>query len=205
MEVLSKILAEFFTEGFWAIRSKSLLISFFEFGLKILHVSNLGFKFVYQEFLNGKNFVWAFNLFGFDILAPIVEELLVWGDLGFGDLIGLKKFLKIIFYVAGFLVFLASIGLGPKQVLHLTLVEFLLLDIVFLELEILLMDGLIFIGVNYKLDSRVKRFKDFVKCGNVGLLDLDKGFIETPSAMVKDLSLSLETGFFDCALVIFFL
>lgn len=173
MEVLSKILAEFFAESFWTVRSKSLLIGFFKFWLKIFHVGDLGFEFVNQEFLNGKDFIGTFDLFGFEIGAAIIEKFLVGGDLSFGNLISLEKFFKIILYVAGFLVFLTFVELSTKQVLNLALVELFLLNVVFPEFEILFMNGLIFVGINDKLDTGVKWFEHFIKGRNISFLDLD--------------------------------
>jgi hypothetical protein len=67
------------------------------------------------------------------------------------------------------------------------------------------MNGLVFVGINYKLDTGVKWFEYFIKGGDVGFLDLDERFIETPPAMVQNLGLGFETGFLDSTLVIFFL
>jgi hypothetical protein len=81
--------------------------------------------------LDGKDFVGTFNLFSFEIGATIVEEFFIRCYLSFGNLIGKEKFFKIIFDFAGFLVFLACVELGTKQVLNLAFVEFFLLNVVF--------------------------------------------------------------------------
>jgi hypothetical protein len=97
--------------------------------------------------------------------------------LGFGNLIGLEKFFKIVFYVAVFLIFLTCVRLSTKQVLNLAFVELFLLNVIFLELEIFFMHDLIFVRVNYKLDTRVQRFEDLVKGWDIGFLDFDQRFI----------------------------
>ena len=121
----------------------------------------------------------------------------------FGNFICLEKFFKIVFDVTGFLVFLASVGLDSHETLHLALVKLFFFDIVFLELEVFLVNGFFFIGIDDKLDTGVQGFEDLLESGNIGFFDFDKRLIETSSAMVEDLGLGFEAGFFGCALFVF--
>lgn len=123
--------------------------------------------------------------------------------MSFGDFIGLEKFLKIVFDVTGFLVFLASVGLGSQETLHLALVKLFFFDIIFLEFKVFFVDGFFFIGIDNKLNTGVQGFKDLLESGNVGFFDFDKRLIQASSAMVEDLGLGFEAGFFGCALFVF--
>jgi hypothetical protein len=124
--------------------------------------------------------------------------------LSFGDFIGLEKFLKIVFYVTGFLVFNASIRLGSQETLHLALVKLFFFNIIFFKLKVFFVDGFFFIGIDNKLNTGVEGFEDLFESGNVGFFDFDKRLIETSSAMIEDLGLGFEAGFFGCALFVFF-
>ncbi len=203
VEILAKILSEFFAESFWTIRAKGFLVCLFKFGFEIFHVGDLNFKFIDQEFLNGEDLIWPFDFFGFKVFASIIKKLFIRSDLSFGDFIGLEKFLKIVFDVTGFLVFLASVGLGSQETLHLALVKLFFFDIIFLEFKVFFVDGFFFIGIDNKLNTGVQGFKDLLESGNVGFFDFDKRLIQASSAMVEDLGLGFEAGFFGCALFVF--